>query len=95
MTLVVLPLEQRHAHDCPQCVYRGSVTVSGHEGPRLGQRDYYTCPTGWADTDVVCRLSSEPADIIQAPAHLAGLSPFVDEAIHLGVLDTPTTKENT
>lgn len=89
MTLVVLPLEQRHAHDCPRCVYKGSQDTP------TGRRDWYTCPTGWADTDVVCRLSSEPADTIQAPAHLAGLSPFVDEAIHLGVLDTPTTKENT
>ena len=86
MTLVQLPLPQRHPHDCSRCVYRGSVVVGAV------QKDFYTCPSGWADTDVVCRLSSEPADVIQAPAHLAGASPFIDEAIHLGVL-LPTTKE--
>jgi len=90
VTLVQLPLEQRHAHDCPRCIYEGSDGVV--PGMTYGQRDWYTCPTGWTDTDVVCRLSSEPADVIQAPAHLAGASPFIDEAIHLGVL-LPTTKE--
>ena len=85
VTLVQLPLEQRHAHDCPRCIYQGSQHTP------VGQRDWYTCPTGWTDTDVVCRLSAEPADIIQAPAHLAGLSPFIDEAIHLGVIADTTS----
>lgn len=95
-SVVMLPVTQRLPHPscnplvrktCPTCRYKGS---SASDGVR---RDWYLCNRGWTDVYVVCRLSKAPADCVEAPTFLAGMSALVDEAITLGVVEAPFTPE--
>lgn len=83
--LTFLDPMHRHPHGCTPCVYRGSDFGL----PRV-QRDWYACPAHAPDADepaVVVRMSDHAGDYLCLPLRLADISPMLNIARRLGVLD--------
>ena len=61
-----------HKHDCPNCVYLGTITFL----PGRGGRDMYVCEPDFTASNYVVRKSSEAHDYISGLCHV-GSDPYI------------------